>query len=168
MAQEGARLSTDLFDRPKHSPISKFDIHQTLRTLARSLQDDHRTPHVAVILDLATELPETRVDGQQIKNVLFALFLRSQNAILESKRAYGTITVRTGVKGGKFQVSITDDGIVDLMRMTDAIFAEETRDNGLCLATCAEIVQDQAGELYAWRPRCAPFTTIIMDLPIEN
>ena len=167
MAKEGSRLAIDPFDPPKHLPLRKFDIHQTLRTLAQSLQDDHRPPRVAVILDFATELPQTRVDGQQIKNVLFALFLRSQNAILESKKAYGTITVRTGVKGGKIQVSITDDGMADLMRTTVATFVEETPGR-LCLTTCAEIVQDQAGELYAWRPRCAPFTTILMDLPIEK
>jgi len=166
MAKEGAAI--DPFDRPKHSPICEFDIHQTLRTLARSLQDDHRAPHVAVILDLATELPQTRVDGQQIHNVLFALFLRSQNAILESKKAYGTITVRTGVTGGKIQVSITDDGIVDLMSPVFATLVEETPGHSLCLTTCAEILQNQAGELYAWRPRCASSTTIIMDLPIEN
>jgi len=164
MAQEGARLATDPFDRPKHSPTSKFDIHQTLRTLAQSLQDDDRAPHVAVILDFATELPQTRVDGQQIKNVLFALFLRSQNAILESKKAYGTITVRTGVKGGKIQVSITDDGLVDLMRTTCATFVEETPGHSLCLTTCAEILQDQAGELYAWRSRHSAFTTIQTEL----
>jgi nitrogen fixation/metabolism regulation signal transduction histidine kinase len=146
---------------------TKFDLNQVVQELShlRQYADHHRK--IAVILDLATELPKTTVDGQQIECVLLALFARSRNAIIEAKIPHGTITIRTELKVGKIQFSITDDGVTDPPPISGASLTR-TPEEDMTLTTCAEIVQDQAGTLYSWRPRHSASTTIIMDLPIDG
>jgi nitrogen fixation/metabolism regulation signal transduction histidine kinase len=162
MNQEGTRLASDLL---RHPPATNFDLNQLVQKLAHLRQHEHHHRKIEVILDLATELPKTTADGQLIECVLLALFARSRNAIVEAKRPHGTITVRTGVKRGKIQCSITDDGIADPSSGIFRTFFTRTLEEDMTLTTCAEIVQDQAGELYAWCPHHSALTTIIMDLP---
>jgi sensor histidine kinase YesM len=97
--------------------------------------------------------------------VLLALFARSRNAIIEAKRPHGTITVRTELKGGKIQFSITDDGLPDPSSGVFGTLFTRLLEEDVNLTTCAEIVQEQDGELYVWRPSHSSSTTIIMDLP---
>ena len=144
---------------------TKFDLNQILQELSQSQYEDHRH-QIEVILDLATDLPKTTADGQQIECVILALFARSRNAI-ESKRSHGTIMIRTELKVGKIQLSITDDGVADPPPMFEASLTR-TPEEDMNLTTCAEIVQDQAGELYSWCPHQSGYTTIIMDLPTES
>jgi len=139
---------------PRHSARTKFNLNLAVRDLVHLRQHDLHHHKIAVILDLDAELPGTTADSQQIECVLLALLARSRQAIVETQ-THGTITVRTRVKDGKIQFSITDDGRV--------FFKPQESIN---MITCAEIVQDQAGELYAWRQRRRATTTIIMDLPV--
>jgi signal transduction histidine kinase len=166
MNQDGTHLAT--FDLLRHPASTKFDLNQLIQKLARLRQHELHHRKIAVILDLAPELPETRADGQQIECVLLALFARSRNLILEAKRPHGTITVRTGLKGGKIQFSITHDGAADPAPIISEAFFTRTPEDDINLATCAEIVQDQAGELYAWHPRHSVSMTIIIDLPVDG
>jgi hypothetical protein len=163
MAREGDRSAIDRFDLFKYFPVHNFDLNHTLRGLTQVRQPEHRRHNIAVILDLAPELPQTGVDGQQIENVLCALLERAKKTILNSNKLHGTITIRTRLNGGKVQLSITDDGLTGSL----APFIEETLDKGFNLTKYAEIVQDQAGDIYAWRPRCTGFTTNFVDLPIH-
>jgi signal transduction histidine kinase len=164
MNQDGTRLTT--LDLHRYPAATNFDLNQIVQKLSQLRQHEHHHRKIAVILDLARELPETTADGQQIECVLLALFARSRNAIIEAKRPHGTITIRTGLKGGKIQFSITDDGAVDPPPIiSEAFFTPEEDSN---LTTCAEIVQDQAGELYAWHSHHSASTTIIMDLPVDG
>jgi hypothetical protein len=148
MTKDGTSLAIANFYAVSHSPSAGFDLNTALRTLADSRQDECRARNIAVILDLAAELPTTAAGGDQIKNVLGALFSEAQRAILESGK-HGSITICTKLNNGSMQMSLTHDGPSD----------------GLDLTVCAGIVQDQGGELYLWRPRHLPHTTIIMDLP---
>lgn len=143
---------------------TKFDLNQVLQELSHSQYDEYHRK-IEVILDLATELPRTAADGHQIECVLLALFARSRNAI-ETKRSHGTIMIRTELKFGRIQFSITDDG-ADPPPIFETPLTT-TPEEDMNLTSCAEIVQDQAGELYSWRPRHSGYTTIVMDLPIDG
>ena len=166
MNQDGTRFTTsDLLGYPA---ASKFDLNQIVQKLSQLRQHEHHHRKIAVILDLATELPKIKADGQQIECVLLALFARSRNASIDAKKPNGTITVRTGLKAGKIQFSITDDGEADPYSGIFQTFFTRTLEEDINLTTCAEIVQDQAGELYTWRPHHSAVTTIVMDLPIDG
>ena len=166
MNHDGTRLNTsDLLGRPA---AKKFDLNQVIQEVAHLRQHEHHHRKIAVILDLATELPKITGDGQQIECVLLALFARSRDAIIEAKRPHGTITVRTRLRAGKIQFSITDDGVSDPPPRIFGAFFTRRAEEDINLTTCAEIVQDQAGKLYAWRQRHPAFTTIIMDLRVDG
>ena len=165
MNQDGARLiASDLL---RHPAATKFDLNQVVQKLADLRQPEYHRHNIALMLDLATDVPKTAVDGQQIECVLLALLARSRNAIVDAKRSHGSITVRTSFKAGKIRLSITDDGVADAAPISGAPFTT-TPEEDINLTTCAEIVQDQAGELYAWRPRHSATTTILMDLPVDG
>ena len=163
MNQDGTHgLRSDLLRYPS---MTTFDLNPIVQKLAYLRQHEHPDRKIAVILDLGKELPKTSADSQQIECALHALFARSLEAIIASKRPFGTITVRTSFKRGKIQLSITDDGVAG-PRLSEGYFAR-TPEADMNITTCAEIVQDQDGELYAWRPSHPALTTIIMDLPAD-
>jgi K+-sensing histidine kinase KdpD len=166
MNQEGTRLAK--CDPFRHRASTKSDLNEIVRRLAYLRQHEHHHHKIAVILDLDRELPKTKADGRQIECVLLSLFARSRKAIIEAKRPHGTIKVRTELKAGKVQFSITDDGLADPVHSLSGAFFRRTAEEDANLTTCAEIVQDQAGEMYAWRPRHSVFTTVIVDLPVES
>jgi hypothetical protein len=148
MTKDGTNLAIDHSYTASQSQSAGFDLNEALRMLADSRQDECRAQNISLILDLAAKLPKTAADGEQIKNVLCALFSDAQRTILDSG-SHGSITISTQLNDGRMKLSITHDG------------AGEGRD----LDVCAGIVQDQAGELYLWRPRHSAQTTIIVDLP---
>ena len=165
MNQEGTLATSHLLDRSATRP---FDLNQLIEKLAHLRQQEHQQRNIVVILDLDKKLPKTSADCQQIECVLLALFARARNAIVEAKNLYGTIAVRTARKAGKVQFSITDEGVAERSPgILGPIFRRKPEDE-INLTTCAEIVQDQGGELYAWRPHHPAVTTIVMDLPVAE
>ncbi len=152
-------------DLSRYPGLANFDLNPVVQKLAYLRQREHPDRKIAVILDLGKELPKTSADSQQIEAALLALFARSLDAIIQSQKPYGTITVRTSYKRGKIQLSITDDGVAGPRRF-EACFVR-TPEEDMNITTCAEIVQDQDGDLYAWCPSHPALTTVIMDLPAE-
>ena len=165
MNQDGTSLVTShLLD---HSASSKVDLNQLIEKVADLRLNEHRHRDILVILNLDKEVPRISADGRQIECVLIALFARARNAMTEARRLYGTITVRTMLKAGRVQFLLTDEGFDERCPATlGPIFRRRPEDDNN-LTTCAEIVQDQGGELYAWRPHDSAVTTIVMDLPID-
>jgi hypothetical protein len=163
MNQDGTHglSSSDLLRYPG---IASFDLNTIVQKLVYLRQHQHPDRKIAVILDLGKELPKTWADPHQIECAIHALFARSLDAIIESEKPHGTITVRTTFKRGKIQLSITDDGIPASRRFNAF---SRTPQEDMSITTCAEIVQDQDGELYAWRPSHPALTTIVVDLPAE-
>src|SRR5947207_3880000 len=111
MNHGGTRFRTS--DVRRHSAAIKFDLNDLVQKLVDLQQPEYHRQNIAMILDLALDLPKAAVDGQQIECVLLALFARSWKAIIKAKRPHGSITVRTGLTAGKIRVSITDDGAAD-------------------------------------------------------
>ena len=151
MTRNGTGVTTDRFESDHHFPFVEFDLNEALRELAESRRQDCRRRNIAVTLNLDPELPKIAADGQQMQNVLCALFLHAQ----ESINSRGSIALHTKRNAGRIQLSITHDGVADLHGAFDLII-------------CAEIVQDQSGELYVWQPRYSAGTTITVDLPVRG
>ncbi len=143
-----------------------FDLNQALRRLVYDRLPELALRNIGLILNLASELSKNTADNREIDKVLFALFGRAQKAILGTVKVHGMILIRTERKAGKIQLSITDNGIDHPFANVFPQFFEGRLENCPDLSACAEIVQDQGGELYAWRPRDSSFSTIFMDLPV--
>ena len=166
MPTEGTALAFASYNRGGHSLAAKFDLNQAIRAFVRDREHEPGRRNIAVILDLAPELPKSTANSCEIQKVLFALFTRARKAIVETGKLNGTILIRTALKAGNIQVSISDNGVGDPFANVFQSFFEKRTENMADLCVCAEIVQDQAGELYAWRQRCSSFTTIFIDLPV--
>jgi signal transduction histidine kinase len=165
MNQEGTIAASQLLDV---SATRSFDLNQLIEELAHLPQQEHEHRNIVIILDLDKKLPKTSADRQQIECVVLALFTRARNAIIEAGSLYGTIAVCTTRRAGKVQFSITDEGVAERSPgILGPIFRRKPEDE-INLTTCAEIVQDQGGELYAWRPHHPAVNTIVMDLPIAG
>ena len=130
---------------------AKFDLNQAVRGLADSTRDEFCALNINLILDSAPDLPKLPVDGDQVRHVLCALLGDARQSMLESGNSDRSIIVRTELNAERTRLSLTYDGLADPAQ----------------LSICAEIVQDQAGELYLWRPRDSSCSTIIIDLPAE-
>ena len=165
MNQDGTSLvATHLLD---HSVSSRVDLNQLIEKVAELRPNEDRHRNILIILNLDKEVPRISADGRQIECVLTALFARARDAITETRSLYGTIMVRTLLKAGRVQLFITDEGINEGCPGTlGPIFRRRPKDEN-DLTICAGIVQDQGGELYAWRPHDSAATTIVMDLPID-
>jgi C4-dicarboxylate-specific signal transduction histidine kinase len=166
MAMEGTALAFASSDSRGYPLAGAFDLNQTLRRLVYYREHELRHRNIAVVLDLSPELPKSTANSCQIEKVLFALFMRAQKAIADTGRVNGTIRIRTERKGGNIQVSISDNGIANPFTNVFQDFFKNRVGNSADLAVCAEIVQDQAGELYGWHLRGSSFITILMDLPV--
>src|SRR2546430_17240351 len=105
MTRNGTGLVTR-FESVRHFPSAAFDLNEAIRELADSRRDDCRSRNIVVILDLASELPKKAADGGQLQNVLCALFLHAQEAILESANSSGSITIRPQLTAGKMQLTL--------------------------------------------------------------
>ena len=163
MNQESTIAAPDLLD---HSVAKPFDLNRLIEKLAHVRQHEHR--NIVIILDLNKKLLKTSADRQQIEYVLLSLFARARNAIIEARSLYGTIAVRTAIRADKVQFSISDEGVAERSPgILGPIFRRKPEDD-INLTRSAEIVQDQGGQLYAWRPHHPAVTTIVMDLPIAD
>jgi len=157
MTKEGIRLATDQYYFNNEPAADKFDLNETLRTLVHSRQGECRRQDIAMILDLAPELPQAATDVAQLENVLFALLENTEKAIVGNGDSHGTIIIRTRSNADKIQLSISYAGTADAMRRAfESLQA--------ACAICAQIVQDQGGELYVWRPRQSGWTTTVVDV----
>ena len=166
MATEGTAFGFASSDSRGFRLEGAFDLNQTLRRLVYQREHQLRRCNIAVILDLASELPKSTAKCSPIEKVVFALLTRSQKAIADAGRANGTILIRTRLKGGNIQVSIADNGVADPFANVFQDLFKNRDENSADLTVCAELVQDQAGELYGWHPHGSSFTTIFMDLPV--
>jgi CheY-like chemotaxis protein len=113
-----------------------------------------------VTLELDRNLPRTVGDPSQIEQVFTALLVHAEDAIAGVQHRPGSIQVRTGVRAGRIQLHVADNG---LARDTARVFAPNP--TGVGLNICAEIAKDHGGELYAWSAY-GNGSTFTLELPI--
>ena len=142
----------------------RFDVNQTLRRLVRRLQPDPAASGIAFVFDSSPDLPSVQIDGAQIREVFRALLQRSRRAALIHQGPNAKVTLETRMSSEAIQIRIKEDTPVDPLSGLSA-FADET---GCCLTLtqCAEVIHDQGGKMWAWKPRCSGTTTVLIELPI--
>jgi nitrogen fixation/metabolism regulation signal transduction histidine kinase len=163
MSHEGTPATS-----PCYSFSRQLDLNKLVEKLVELRHYEYRHLNIVVVLDLDKGIPKSSADGQQIECVLLTLFARARAAIVEGKSLCGTIRIRTALNAGKIQCSITDDGADERSPVVLGPIFRRRRQDDINITICAEIVQDQGGELYAWRPHDSFATTIVMDLPTEG
>jgi|GEM_PF-2542436 len=105
---------------------------------------------VAMHTDLAPELPNIMADRVQLQQVFMNLML---NAIEAMKESGGELTVKSQLKDGQLQFSVSDTGVGLPMEKTDhifsAFFTTKPQGSGMGLAISRSIVESHGGRMWA-------------------
>lgn len=142
---------------PQHVP---FDLNQTVRNVTDQRVVRNPGQQFDVTLELDPGLPRTIGDPSQIEQVVTALLVHAEEAIEGIQHRPGSIQIRSGVRAGRIQLHVTDNGHA---RDTARVFAPNP--TGVGLNICAEIAKDHGGELYAWSAY-GNGSTFTLELPI--
>jgi signal transduction histidine kinase len=145
-----------------------LDGNEIIREMAALLSVEANRYKVSVHTDCADELPMIVADRVQLQQVLMNLML---NAIEAMKEAGGSLSVKSQVREGRLQISVSDSGPglppTKEKQIFDPFFTTKPQGSGMGLAICRSIVESHGGRLWADpngdRGACLSFT-----LPVEN
>lgn len=154
MMSEVDRLNTVIsnlldFARPKEPELQPCDIEDLIRHVLMLIEGDLEGKHLAVSLDIKDNLPQIRIDRDQITQVLLNILL---NAI-QTTDSGGRIHVSADVQGdiNQLELTIKDSGkgisSDDLPKIFDPFFSTKKQGAGLGLAIAHTIIENHHGEI---------------------
>ncbi|NDJ79008.1 MAG: GAF domain-containing protein [Chloroflexi bacterium] len=139
----------DLSD-PAPYEMELLDINQSLHYVV-SLLRPQLEPDVAVVLDLAPDLPFVQGSEHHIDEVWINLLLNAREAIEGVAEGAITIATRLAMTGTAIEVSVHDNGVGipagDLDRIFTPFFTTKSNGAGLGLTICQDILLQHGGSL---------------------
>ena len=141
------------FARPNEPRLEGEDIHAIIDKMEVLIATEARKKNVTLHKNYAPDLPQVRIDAEQIKQVLLNLLLNAIQAI----RGEGEIWVETRAVQVPLderiepfiQVEIRDTGVgipqENLERIFDPFFSTRPEGSGLGLAISHQIIHDHRG-----------------------
>jgi C4-dicarboxylate-specific signal transduction histidine kinase len=141
--REGVRLPLDLNDQVKHA-----------RAFIRHELTGQR---IALVLDLADDLPQAEGDPIQLQQVLANLLINAVQSIAQATADRRVVTVSTYLEAtGSLGLSVHDSGpgIPEgaLQRVFDPCFTTKPDGGGVGLTICRAIIHAHGGEIRAANP----------------
>ena len=137
-----------------------IDLNEIVRNVMaqRRVRDSWR--QFDVTLELERELPRSMGNPSQIEQLISALIVHAEHAVSRVSNTRGIILVQTGMRDGRVQVQVADNGSeLD----TSRVFA--SNHTGVSLNICGEIAKDHGGELFVWSAY-GNGSTFTLELPI--
>ena len=141
-AKEGMRFPPNL--DPRHL----FDVNEIVRIVVQAHERRWKEAGTAFRIDLAENLPQIFIDPHELEQVLLVLVANAEHAISANVGRPGQIQLRTALQGQRLQVTVTDNGRGIHSREMAHLFDGQSRDTEL--TSCAGVIRDHGGELYAW------------------
>jgi PAS domain S-box-containing protein len=138
------------FSRQETPHKTAHDLNEVVREVLGMVRYRVRKREVALVEELADDLPRARMDAHQIGQVVLNIVGNACDAV---EAAGGTVTVRTGVEGGNLRLVVEDDGPgIDEAtqgRIFDPFFTtkEVGKGTGLGLSLCYGIMQEHGGDI---------------------
>jgi two-component system NtrC family sensor kinase len=163
------------FARPSEPRLEGEDIHVLIDKMEVLIATEARKKNVTLHKNYAPDLPQVRIDAEQIKQVLLNILL---NAI-QSIRGEGEIWVETRMvqvsldeKIEPFiQVEVRDTGVgipqENLERIFDPFFSTRPEGSGLGLAISHQIIHDHRGFITV-ESEVAKGTSFKIHLPLKT
>lgn len=171
-------------------PLDVNDVARKIEVLLRTLVDEQVSAHPGairpeavpeVILDLATDLPHTRGDAEQLRQVFLNLALNAVQAMLDAPTEEGrsVLTIATGLRhGGRLgspiqhiEVRFQDTGpgisAAAMKNLFIPFFTTKERGTGLGLPISQRIIENHGGFI---EPRSRPGSgaTFTVVLPVSE
>lgn len=154
--QDGARRIQEIvrqlvgFARPSTPGLSPVDVHAVVRTMLRFVQD-LLGERGRIELDFAP-VPPVLARERELGQVVLNLLLNAVQAIVESGRPSGAVTVMTRqAASGAVELTVSDDGpgvpAHLRTRIFDPFFTTRAKGTGLGLYICHRLVSELGGTL---------------------
>jgi C4-dicarboxylate-specific signal transduction histidine kinase len=133
------------FTRMPAGEAKECQINEVIEASLNLIQYDKRARGIAIVRELAPDLPAIVADANQLSQVFLNLVLNALDALSEG----GTITVRSGRANGMIEVRFIDTGIgipkEALIRIFDPFYTTKEKGTGLGLAVSYNILRKMNG-----------------------
>ena len=136
----------------KDAPAERelVDVNEVLREMPALLHSEANRYSIAVLTDLAVELPRVRADHVQLQQVLLNLML---NGIEAMKDARGELTIKSELgQDGHLLISVSDTGVglpAEADQIFNAFYTTKPQGSGMGLSISRSIVESHGGRLWA-------------------
>ncbi len=122
-------------------------INDIIETSINLIQYDKRAKDIAIVSDLAPELPCILVDGNQLSQVFVNLILNAIDAMPDG----GTLSVSSVLRGDEIRVKFRDTGIgispEDISRIFDPFYTTKEKGTGLGLSVSYTMLRKMNGTM---------------------
>lgn len=154
------------FARPKTPTKAPGSLNTLVQRLALFMNVEFSDKQIEFVDELAPELPECPLDGDQLYQVLLNIVFNAIHAMPEG----GKLTVRTSASEKNVSLEITDTGTgmppEKLEQIFIPFFTDKNRGTGLGLAITKNIVEQHKGEITVQSEEGVG-TTFTVNLPRE-
>jgi signal transduction histidine kinase len=156
------------FGRPKSPQFQAVDIHEVVETTLTLLRRDDRWPTaITVLTKFDAALPALHADRDQLRQVLWNLFLNAAQAMGDN----GELRVETTHRGDRAEILVQDTGpgITSslLPRIFEPFFTTRAGGTGLGLAIVRRIVEEHSGQIRV-DSEAGAGTCFVLTLPIDR
>jgi signal transduction histidine kinase/ActR/RegA family two-component response regulator len=157
-AERARRIVKNLlyFARENQPERTRVDLNEVIERALALRSYELRLENIAVICELAADLPPTMADPFQLQQVILNLLVNAEQALLEA-RGQGQVQIRTsaveGKNGRRLRIEMTDDGpgvsSEIASRIFDPFFTTKRPGvgTGLGLSIVYGIIQQHVGEI---------------------
>jgi len=156
MVKEVDRLNSVIsnlldFARPKDPVFEPCDIDDLIRHVLTLTESDVQSKQISISLNIAENLPQVRLDRDQMTQVLLNILLNAVQ-VMESD---GQITIEANIRRepNQLEITVSDNGkgipAGDLPRIFDPFFTTKKQGAGLGLAIAHTIIENHQGEIIA-------------------
>jgi PAS domain S-box-containing protein len=136
----------------KKSPPQRelVDVNGIIQEMLTLLEGEATRSSIAMRTDLSADLPRIMVDRVQLQQVFMNLML---NGIEAMKDSSGELTVKSELRDGQLQFSVSDMGVglptEKMDQIFSAFFTTKPQGSGMGLAISRSIVESHGGRLWA-------------------
>jgi signal transduction histidine kinase len=135
----------------KKSPPQRelVEVNGIIQEMFTLLKGEATRSSITMRTELSADLPKIMVDRVQLQQVFMNLMLNGIEAMEESG---GELTVRSELRDGQLQFSVSDTGVglpTDKEHIFSAFFTTKPHGSGMGLAISRSIVESHGGRLWA-------------------
>ncbi|MEE9523480.1 MAG: ATP-binding protein [Thermodesulfovibrionales bacterium] len=135
------------FTKAKEEDIQDKRIDEIIESTIQLVRYDKRMKNIQVIKEIPNDLPEVRVNGDQLEQVFINIVLNAADSMPEG----GDLTIRAFRKHNSIDIDITDTGkgisAGNIERIFDPFFTTKEKGTGLGLSVSYTIVRGFGGNI---------------------
>lgn len=140
------------YARPVPPQKRRENINEIITSVVSLVEKRAEQQGIEIVPVLDSTIPETMMDGEQIKQALLNIILNGIQAITSS----GTVTIRSGLDKDRIHISVRDTGrgIQEEARekIFDPFYTTKEEGTGLGLSITYQILQAHNGDIVASQP----------------